>query len=198
MQPPGGSWSCHRSPRQGHPRQLVPRFGAAENLRTSEPDQEIRRDSRSGSHAAVDPRGPDPGRRPPSAGRPGRGGRAALRPADGLRTGPRRQEIRAQGGHRAGLPVPGPSHPEGDVAGPGLGRGCRGGAGTARDVASARRVARRWSGTRSPSLEGVMAGEYYIIDRWGPSAGADYTELCRYMLDLSGLDVMETWKRYRD
>jgi hypothetical protein len=47
-------------------------------------------------------------------------------------------------------------------------------------------------------LEGVRAGKYHIVDRWSPDAGDDYTKLCRYMLVLSGLDVMKTWVEYRE
>jgi hypothetical protein len=43
-----------------------------------------------------------------------------------------------------------------------------------------------------------MAGRYHIVDRWSPEAGDDYADLCGYMLTLSGLDVMKTWKEYRE
>ena len=44
-----------------------------------------------------------------------------------------------------------------------------------------------------------MAGKYHIADRWGPeSEEDDYSEVCRYMLVLFGLDVMKTWKEYRE
>jgi hypothetical protein len=47
-------------------------------------------------------------------------------------------------------------------------------------------------------LEAVRAGKHHIVDRWSPDAGGDYTKLCRYMLVLSGLDVMKTWEEYRE
>jgi hypothetical protein len=47
-------------------------------------------------------------------------------------------------------------------------------------------------------LEGAMAGKYHIVDRWGPDSGNDYAGLCRYMLELSGLDVMKIWEKYRE
>ena len=47
-------------------------------------------------------------------------------------------------------------------------------------------------------LEGVVAGRYHIVDRWGPKSDADYADLCRQLLTLSGLDVMKTWKKYRE
>jgi hypothetical protein len=47
-------------------------------------------------------------------------------------------------------------------------------------------------------LEGVIEGKYHIVDRWGPNSGADYADLCRHMLVLSGLDVMKTWREYRE
>ena len=36
-------------------------------------------------------------------------------------------------------------------------------------------------------MEGVEAGRYHVVERWTPEPGA-YRELCRGMLDLSGLD----------
>ncbi len=47
-------------------------------------------------------------------------------------------------------------------------------------------------------LEGVMTGKYHIVDRLGAVSDADYAELCRQMLVLSGLDVMKTWQKYRE
>jgi hypothetical protein len=47
-------------------------------------------------------------------------------------------------------------------------------------------------------FEGAMAGKYHIVDRRGPDSGTDYAGLCRYMLELSGLDVMEIWEKYRE
>ncbi len=47
-------------------------------------------------------------------------------------------------------------------------------------------------------LESVMAGTYHIVDRWSPEAGDDYADLCEYMLTLSSLEVMKTWKGYRE
>ena len=46
-------------------------------------------------------------------------------------------------------------------------------------------------------LEGVMAGKYHLVDRWGPKSDADYADLCRQMLVLSDLHVMKTWQKYR-
>ena len=42
--------------------------------------------------------------------------------------------------------------------------------------------------------EGSDGGKYHIVDRSNPDPG--YEKLCRYMLDLSGLDVKETWEEY--
>ena len=48
-------------------------------------------------------------------------------------------------------------------------------------------------------LELIVRGKYHIVDRWSPDHGDDdYTNLCRDMLTLSGLDVMKTWKSYRE
>jgi len=47
-------------------------------------------------------------------------------------------------------------------------------------------------------LEAVRAGGYHVVDRWSPDAGDDYTSLCRYMLTVSGLDVMKAWEEYRE
>jgi hypothetical protein len=47
-------------------------------------------------------------------------------------------------------------------------------------------------------LEAARAGRYHIVDRWSPNAGDDYATLCGYMLQLTGLDVMKTWKEYRE
>jgi hypothetical protein len=41
-------------------------------------------------------------------------------------------------------------------------------------------------------LEGVKAGKYHIVDRWSPDSEANYVDLCRHMLTLTGLDVMKT------
>jgi hypothetical protein len=45
-------------------------------------------------------------------------------------------------------------------------------------------------------LEGVRAGKYHIVDRWSPDAD-HYSDLCGYMLTLSDLDVIKTWREYR-
>ena len=37
-------------------------------------------------------------------------------------------------------------------------------------------------------VEGVKDGEYHVVHRWSPQPGA-YTELCRYMLDLTGMEM---------
>jgi hypothetical protein len=37
-------------------------------------------------------------------------------------------------------------------------------------------------------VEGVTDGRYHVVDRWTPEAGA-YRELCRTLLDLSGIDL---------
>jgi hypothetical protein len=37
-------------------------------------------------------------------------------------------------------------------------------------------------------VEGVKDGRYHVVDRWTPEAGA-YLELCRTLLDLSGMDL---------
>jgi hypothetical protein len=47
-------------------------------------------------------------------------------------------------------------------------------------------------------LEAAVAGKYHIVDRWSPNATGEYADLCRSMLSLSGLDVMNAWKRYRE
>ncbi|WP_165228068.1 hypothetical protein [Aquisphaera insulae] len=47
-------------------------------------------------------------------------------------------------------------------------------------------------------VETVRAGKYHIVDRWGSTETADYRNLCRHLLALSGLDVMKTWKEYRE
>jgi hypothetical protein len=47
-------------------------------------------------------------------------------------------------------------------------------------------------------VEGVRAGEYHLVDRHGPQSNADYADLCRHLLTLSGLDVMKTWEKYRE
>jgi hypothetical protein len=46
-------------------------------------------------------------------------------------------------------------------------------------------------------LEGVMNGEYHVVHRDTPALGSDFVELCRFLLDLSGLNVMKSWDEYR-
>jgi hypothetical protein len=43
-------------------------------------------------------------------------------------------------------------------------------------------------------LEGVQAGTYHVVDRQIPEPA--YKELCRHMLELTGLDVQAQWARY--
>jgi hypothetical protein len=46
-------------------------------------------------------------------------------------------------------------------------------------------------------LEGVLDGTYHVVHRDSPALGSDYAELCRFLLDQSGLKLMKTWKEYR-
>jgi hypothetical protein len=43
-------------------------------------------------------------------------------------------------------------------------------------------------------VEGVKGDKYHLVDRWMPEPA--YEELCRHMLDLTGLDVQRNWDRY--
>ncbi len=43
-------------------------------------------------------------------------------------------------------------------------------------------------------VEGIQEGKYHLVDRWMPEPA--YEELCRHMLDLTGLDVQRNWGRY--
>jgi hypothetical protein len=43
-------------------------------------------------------------------------------------------------------------------------------------------------------VEGVRGGKYHVVDRWMPDPA--YAELCRYMLDLTGIKVGEAWDGY--
>jgi hypothetical protein len=43
-------------------------------------------------------------------------------------------------------------------------------------------------------VEGVKEGTYHLVDRWMPDAS--YTELCRHMLQLTGIDVQAQWASY--
>jgi hypothetical protein len=47
-------------------------------------------------------------------------------------------------------------------------------------------------------LEGTSGGHYHIVVRYGPTSQADYVGLGQSLLALSGLDVMKTWKEYRE
>jgi hypothetical protein len=42
--------------------------------------------------------------------------------------------------------------------------------------------------------EGIEQGKYHIVDRLDPDP--EYEKLCRYMLDLSGIDIREAWAAY--
>jgi hypothetical protein len=42
-------------------------------------------------------------------------------------------------------------------------------------------------------LEAVSAGKYHVVDRWSPDREDEYAKLCRYLLTLSGLDVLKAW-----
>jgi hypothetical protein len=43
-------------------------------------------------------------------------------------------------------------------------------------------------------VEGLRGRSYHLVDRWW--AKGAYKELCRHMLDLTGLDVQQTWNSY--
>jgi hypothetical protein len=43
-------------------------------------------------------------------------------------------------------------------------------------------------------VEGVSEGTYHLVDRWMPEPA--YLDLCRHMLDLTGLDVERSWGSY--
>ena len=43
-------------------------------------------------------------------------------------------------------------------------------------------------------IEGVSGGTYHLVDRWMPEPA--YLELCRHMLDLTGLDIQQSWGSY--
>lgn len=46
-------------------------------------------------------------------------------------------------------------------------------------------------------FEGVLDGKYHVVHRHSPDSGSDYVELCRFLLDQSGLNLMKTWEEYR-
>jgi hypothetical protein len=43
-------------------------------------------------------------------------------------------------------------------------------------------------------IEAVTAGKYHVVDRW--NADLAYVELCRQMLDLTGLKLQKAWAKY--
>ena len=43
-------------------------------------------------------------------------------------------------------------------------------------------------------VEGVTTGKYHVVDRWEPDPA--YAKLCLNMLDLTGLKVQKTWRKY--
>ena len=43
-------------------------------------------------------------------------------------------------------------------------------------------------------VEGVQGSRYHVVERWMPDPA--YARLCRYMLDLTGMNVEKAWDRY--
>jgi hypothetical protein len=54
------------------------------------------------------------------------------------------------------------------------------------------------SGTGGDRLifEGVLDGNYHVVHRESPDPGSDYVEVCRFVLDQSGLNLMRIWEEY--
>ena len=45
-------------------------------------------------------------------------------------------------------------------------------------------------------LEGVSGRLYHVVDRATPEAG--FKDLCRYLLDLTGIRMQDTWEKYHE
>jgi hypothetical protein len=45
-------------------------------------------------------------------------------------------------------------------------------------------------------FEAIQTGKYHVVERHCPEPGA-YVDLCRFMLDLAGLEVLKVWNGYR-